>query len=203
MAVDITAFYRPQLPGPDGKHDEAFAGEALPAVLMGLVGRTDGMNGQRLAVLREVLRVSADDAGEAGRKQALLRKVAWKLGRDEAAVLDAAFRLREVQAAGSVQRFPAATLPVRPTGFWDRHPKRTPGRLRRALLSRVFPGAPPLPERMRKKASATDHLPKGKRPGSAGRLRKPPDRCLWGSSLSCQSAPAVRLAAWLCPSATH
>jgi hypothetical protein len=63
--------------------------------------------------------------------------------------------------AGSVQSFLAATLPVRPTGFWDRNPKRTPGRLRRALFGQLFPSSIPLPGQIRKKNSATAHLPKG------------------------------------------
>ena len=63
--------------------------------------------------------------------------------------------------AGSIQSFLAATLPVRPTGFWDRKPRRTPGRLRRMLFGRLFPSSYPLPERIRKKASVSDHLPKG------------------------------------------
>jgi len=284
------------------------------------VGMTGSLNGQRLAVPREILRVSAEDPSEAGLKQVLLKRVARKLAEDEVAVLDAGFRLQQVQAAGiqgyvvrlprnftarrnevapyvgqgrppkygalvrplertykdrtiaatppdqevtwveegrafraqiwsnlvlpgvvpgpqqatfrviaiddprydqpwllatdlpleppdvkalyqdrwpveqiplaakqmvgahrqfvwaeesrhrlpelallagSLQSFLAAILPVRPTGFWDRHPKRTPGRLRRALLGQVFPSSLPLPKRIRKKASATAHLPKG------------------------------------------
>jgi len=320
VAVDITAFYRPQLQGLESKHYYAAAGKALPAVLFGLVGATGSLNGQRLAVPREILRVSSDDPSEAGLKIALLESVARKLTEDEVAVLDAGFRLQQVQAAGiqgyvvrlpknftarrnevvpyvghgrppkygnivrplertykdrtiaatppdqevswveegrelraqiwtnlvlpgvlpgpeqptfrvlaiedphydqpwllatdlplspsavkalyqdrwpveqiplaakqmvgahrqfvwaeesrhrlpelallagSIQSFLAATLPVHPTGFWDRHPKRTPGRLRRALLGQVFPSSHPLPGRIRKKASATAHLPKG------------------------------------------
>lgn len=63
--------------------------------------------------------------------------------------------------AGSILSFLAATLPATPTGFWDRHPKRTPGRLRRILMGRPFPKLDPLPEQLRKKNSATDHLLKG------------------------------------------
>jgi hypothetical protein len=59
---------------------------------------------------------------------------------------------------GSILSFLAATLP---TGFWDRDPKRTPGRLRRLLQGQRFPQSYPLPERLRKKASVKDHLPKG------------------------------------------
>ncbi len=62
---------------------------------------------------------------------------------------------------GSVLSFLAATAPVTPTGFWDRHPQRTPGRFRRTLQGQPFPETYPLPERIREKASVTDHLPKG------------------------------------------
>lgn len=63
--------------------------------------------------------------------------------------------------AGSILSFLAATLPVAPTGFWDRQPQRTPGRLRRLLMGQPFPESYPLPEPLRKKASVTAHLPKG------------------------------------------
>lgn len=63
--------------------------------------------------------------------------------------------------AGSIQSYLAATFPATPTGFWDRHPKLTPGRFRRALLGKDFPESYPLPDRIRKKESVTAHLPKG------------------------------------------
>jgi hypothetical protein len=64
--------------------------------------------------------------------------------------------------AGSVLTYLAATLPPVPTGFWDRNPKRTPGRLRRVLAQAHFPSLPnPLPGQIRKKASVFGHLPKG------------------------------------------
>jgi hypothetical protein len=64
--------------------------------------------------------------------------------------------------AGSILSYVAATMPVIPTGFWDRRPRRTPGRLRRILSKRHFPKLTvKLPERLRKKESATAHLPKG------------------------------------------
>ena len=64
--------------------------------------------------------------------------------------------------SGSILSFLAATLPASPTGFWDRQPKRTPGRLRRALMGKPFPKVDQqLPEQLRKKNSVTDHLPKG------------------------------------------
>ena len=63
--------------------------------------------------------------------------------------------------AGSILSYLAATAPLAPTGFWDRQPKRTPGRFRRMLMGRPFPQFHPLPQQLRKKASVTDHLPKG------------------------------------------
>jgi hypothetical protein len=63
--------------------------------------------------------------------------------------------------AGSILSFLAATIPVIPTGFWDVHPKRTPGRFRRRLMGQPFPQTYPLPEQFRKKEAFTAHLPKG------------------------------------------
>jgi hypothetical protein len=63
--------------------------------------------------------------------------------------------------AGNVLTYVAATTAAIATGFWDRCGRPTCGRLRRALL-RVDFSAIPVPEgRLRKKASVTEHLPKG------------------------------------------
>jgi len=62
---------------------------------------------------------------------------------------------------GSILSFLAATMPARSTGFWDRKPKRTPGRFRRTLAGQPFPEVASISERLRKKNSSTDHLPKG------------------------------------------
>jgi hypothetical protein len=63
--------------------------------------------------------------------------------------------------AGSILSYLAATAPAAPTGFWDRQPRRTPGRFRRMLMGKPFPQSYPLPSQLRKKASVTGHLPKG------------------------------------------
>jgi hypothetical protein len=63
--------------------------------------------------------------------------------------------------AGAILTYLAATLPATPTGFWDRQPKPTPGRLRRMLARTPFPYTYPLPARVREKAAVVDHLPKG------------------------------------------
>lgn len=63
--------------------------------------------------------------------------------------------------AGSILSYLAATSPLAPTGFWDRQPKRTPGRFRRMLMGQPFPQSYPLPGQIRKKNSVTSQLPKG------------------------------------------
>ncbi len=63
--------------------------------------------------------------------------------------------------AGSILTYVAATQPAVPTGFWDRRPQPTPGRLRRVLAQARFPMDFPFPARIRKKAAVSDHLPKG------------------------------------------
>lgn len=91
-----------------------------------------------------------------------------------------------VHAPTSVRRLPelglfvanvltimAATLPVIPTGFWDRTPKRTSGRLRRALARVNFSDLTFADSRIRKKASATDHLPRGNPHYCVATLSKP------------------------------
>ncbi|MFA5874683.1 MAG: hypothetical protein WC832_12040, partial [Anaerolineales bacterium] len=62
---------------------------------------------------------------------------------------------------GSILSFLAATVPAIPTGFWDRKPKRTPGRLRRILMGKPFPKDYQFPGQLQKKNSVTAHLPKG------------------------------------------
>jgi hypothetical protein len=62
---------------------------------------------------------------------------------------------------GNILTYLAAVLPAMPTGFWDRQPKRTSGRLRRMLARAVFPNEYPFVGRLREKQSVTAHLPKG------------------------------------------
>jgi hypothetical protein len=71
-------------------------------------------------------------------------------------------RLPELaRLAGAILSYAAAVLPAIPTGFWDRVPQPTAGRLRRCLLRCGFPTDFTLPPEIRRKASFTDHLPKG------------------------------------------
>lgn len=320
LALDLTAFWRPRLKSCSSKHYHAQAGRALPAIVLGLVGRVGRIGSQRLALPQAIVRMTPDDPSESSLQTKLLEQVREKLADDEVAVMDAGFNIRELEQVGmkryvvrlaknatfrrnqlapysgcgrkpiygevvrplarhykdkllpatppdetiewqqankvlradiwrnlvltdcpvsdqnqtvsvfaiydpnyttpwllatplslqaasvyglyqdrwpieqlplaakqmvgahrqfvfapqSCQRLPelavlagailsylAATLAPIPTGFWDRNPRPTPGRLRRALSRQPFPQFYPLPERFRQKASRTDHLPKG------------------------------------------
>jgi hypothetical protein len=75
---------------------------------------------------------------------------------------EACFRLPELALlAGSILAYVAAVSPPISTGFWDRQPQATPGRLRRLLAEVDFPNMTEFDPELRKKASVTDHLPKG------------------------------------------
>lgn len=75
---------------------------------------------------------------------------------------EACFRLPELALlAGSILTYMAAVLPPVPSGFWDRTPRATPGRLRRLLAHADFPTLANETLHLRKKNSVTAHLPKG------------------------------------------
>lgn len=72
------------------------------------------------------------------------------------------YRLPELAVlAGAVLSYAAASGEAIPTGFWDRSPQATPGRLRRVLSQAEIPQSFEFPDQLRKKRSVTDHLPKG------------------------------------------
>lgn len=86
------------------------------------------------------------------------------LGLQRQFVFAAAARLRLPELgliAANILAHLAATLPAQPSGFWDRQPQRTPGRLRRVLSQAGFPEEYPLDGRIREKHAVTAHLPKG------------------------------------------
>ena len=77
------------------------------------------------------------------------------------------FRLPEFSMiAAVILTYCAACQPACPTGYWDRKPKPTAGRLRRHLSDFDFAGIPLLP-RLREKRSVTSHLPTGYHPALA------------------------------------
>jgi len=75
---------------------------------------------------------------------------------------EARYRLPELALlSGNFLSYVAATVPAVATGFWDRCCRPTCGRLRRYLERLLFSELPLPEDQLRKKASITDHLPKG------------------------------------------
>jgi hypothetical protein len=92
------------------------------------------------------------------------------------------WRLPElILLAGCVMLYLAATLPAVATGFWDRTPIRTAGRLRRVLTREPFPHTWPFADIIRKKNAVTAHLAKGvdahrRKPSALKRPNQAPKR---------------------------
>ena len=87
---------------------------------------------------------------------------------------EARYRMPELALlTGNILSYIAATVPAVATGFWDRCCRPTCGRLRRYLERLIFSELPLPEEQLRKKASITDHLPKG----VAGHRRRKADGC--------------------------
>ena len=66
---------------------------------MGLIGRVGHLQGQRVAVLTDLVRSDPDDPKEAALQASLLKRTAETLAEDEMPVLDAGFKIRELQGA--------------------------------------------------------------------------------------------------------
>lgn len=128
-AVDITAYWRATVKKVKSKHYDAQAGRALPAVVLGLVGRVGAVDGQRLALLTDLLRAELTDSAESALQTELVKQVAAGLAEDEMPVFDAGFKIKALQAAG-LSRFVlrlaknfTARRNVLPDSSGGRHPE--------------------------------------------------------------------------------
>lgn len=99
-AVDITAYWRPTLKGIQSKHYDAQAEKALPAVVLGMIGRVGSVSEQRLALLTDLVRADLDDPSETGLQARLLQRVAVGLAEDEMPIFDAGFKIGDLCQAG-------------------------------------------------------------------------------------------------------
>ena len=79
---------------------DSTAGKALPAVPLGAIASVGAVGGQRLGLLRRLVRPDTDDPGEQALKQASLQAVAEELEADEALAIDGGFGVALLQEAG-------------------------------------------------------------------------------------------------------
>jgi len=99
-AVDLTAYWRPTLKGLKTKHYDAQADKALPAVVLGMIGRVGSVGKQRMALLTDLVRSDPNDPSEAALQARLVQRVAEGLTEDEMPIFDAGFKISELHDAG-------------------------------------------------------------------------------------------------------
>ena len=96
IPADLTAFYRPQLKDNAGKHFYAPAGKALPAITLGVYGAVGSLKGQRLVLLRGILKPEEEDPRDATLQKNLVKTASASLADKEVLVVDAGFSLGEL-----------------------------------------------------------------------------------------------------------
>jgi hypothetical protein len=104
LAIDLTAFWRPRLQHWSGRYFHQLAQRLLPAVAFAVVVQVGQSAGQRVPLLRKVLRGGANADTTAELVAPLLTWVSRHLAPAEVAICDAGFKLAQLQAAG-VPRF--------------------------------------------------------------------------------------------------
>ena len=104
LAVDLTAFWRLRLKGWMGKYFNGIANRMLKGIGFALVVEVGHLPGQRLPLLRKILRA---DASERSQKQLKIKALNWigkNLSDNEVLVFDAGVHISELNCA-SVERY--------------------------------------------------------------------------------------------------
>jgi hypothetical protein len=101
VAVDVTAFFRPQLRGCPTTHYQAQAGKALPAIPLGVLGPVGRVGAQRLALPRAFVRADPTDPRGSTRQRLVVRAAVARCAPDEVLVFDAGFGLALLQEEGA------------------------------------------------------------------------------------------------------
>ena len=103
LSVDITGFWRPQLKEWKGKHYNAIAGKALPAVVLGVMATSGEVKEKRIPLLQEIVRCEPEKS-EAEFRVELLKGAAERTeSNNEVIVVDAGFNLSELYEAGATK----------------------------------------------------------------------------------------------------
>jgi hypothetical protein len=103
VGVDVTGFWRPRLQNCPTRHYNAEAGKALPAIPLGLIGRTGSVGGQRLALPLAMVRADTADPRPSTQERLLVRAAVAHCADDDALVLDAGFAIAVLQEEGATR----------------------------------------------------------------------------------------------------
>jgi hypothetical protein len=104
LAVDMTTFWRLKLKGWPGKYFNGLANRMLHGVGFGLVAEVGQIEGQRIPLLRKVLRAHPKDLSETKLKAMLLDWVGRHLADDEIVLFDAGAHIADMQEA-AIKRY--------------------------------------------------------------------------------------------------
>jgi hypothetical protein len=104
LAVDITAFWRPQLRFWSNRFFHRLANRLIKGVGFGVITQIGEVNGQRMPLLKRIIRADPNDDGETELKATILRQVPLYLDEQEVFVHDAGVSITEVQDA-KIARF--------------------------------------------------------------------------------------------------
>ncbi len=97
--VDFTAYRRAAVKMLKAKAYVSDTGKAVSAVPIGMIGTVGQVNGQRMALLKNIVQTDLSLNDGSGHKKQLYKQVATELAEDEIAVFDAGFRLVEAVEA--------------------------------------------------------------------------------------------------------
>lgn len=102
IGLDITGFWRPKLSGEVNKLYNSGANRALPATVMGITTKSGEIKGKRVPLLDSIIRCEVGTSEVKFRVQ-LLEAAGKSLGIDEVLVVDAGFKVSEIQGAKIVR----------------------------------------------------------------------------------------------------
>lgn len=100
VAIDLTGFWRPRLRGCPTRHYHAEAGQALPAIVLGIIARVGSVAGQRLGLPLGLVRADPADPSPAAHRRRLIAVAAERRAADDVLVGDREFQIADFQAAG-------------------------------------------------------------------------------------------------------
>jgi hypothetical protein len=102
-SVDFTAFRRTAVKKLKAKAYVSEANRAVPAIPIGMIASVGGVNGQRVALLKNAVLTDLSVNDNSAHKKKLYKQVAKGLDKDEIAVFDAGFKLVEATEANIKQ----------------------------------------------------------------------------------------------------
>ena len=104
LSVDLTAIWRPRIEGWSAKLYRQLVGKTFVGIGFGLIAEVGQVEGQRLPLLKAIVRGSAGAESEETLKKKTLRKAAHLLTESQVLVHDAGVSLKQIQEA-NIPRF--------------------------------------------------------------------------------------------------